>query len=54
MKELHSLSKVRLLQAIAANWNAPDIEPWTVPIGSGYGRAFAVGSQPLNASVPLY
>ncbi len=31
---------------IAANWNAPRCDQWTVPIGGGFGRVFAVGSQP--------
>jgi hypothetical protein len=39
---------------ITANWNASSGDQWTVPIGGGFGRVFAVGTQPLNTSLQLY
>ncbi|EDY39781.1 putative Neuromedin U [Cyanobium sp. PCC 7001] len=40
---------------ITANWNAPDGEErWTVPIGGGIGRVFAIGKQKVNATLQAY
>jgi hypothetical protein len=40
---------------ITANWGAPDgDEQWTVPIGGGFGRLFAIGDQRVNASVQAF
>jgi hypothetical protein len=40
---------------ITANWEAPDgDEQWTVPIGGGFGRVFAIGEQKVNASVQAF
>lgn len=40
---------------ITANWEAPDgEEPWTVPIGGGFGRVFAIGEQKVNATLQAY
>ena len=37
---------------IISNWNAPDgQEQWTVPIGGGVGRGFAIGDQKVNATL---
>ncbi|MEB3290266.1 MAG: hypothetical protein VKI82_10140 [Leptolyngbya sp.] len=38
---------------INANW-AAEGEQWTIPIGGGFGRVFAIGSQPVNAQVQAY
>jgi hypothetical protein len=35
---------------ITADWEASGGERWTVPVGSGFGRVFSIGSQPVNAS----
>ena len=40
---------------ITSNWNAPDgQEQWTVPIGGGVGRVFAIGDQKVNATLQAY
>jgi hypothetical protein len=40
---------------ITSNWEAPaGEEPWTVPIGGGFGRVFAIGDQQVNASLQAY
>ncbi|WP_228006938.1 neuromedin U [Cyanobium sp. LEGE 06143] len=40
---------------ITSNWEAPaGEEPWTVPIGGGFGRVFAIGDQKVNASLQAY
>ena len=36
---------------ITANWEAPSRNRWTVPLGGGVGRVFALGGQPLNVSL---
>ena len=39
---------------ITANWNAPNGQKWTVPIGGGFGRVFKVDDQAYNASIQVY
>lgn len=38
---------------ISANWNAAG-ERWTLPLGGGGGRVFALGSQSVSASAQFY
>lgn len=39
---------------ITANWEASGGDVWTVPIGAGFGRVFAIGQQPVNMSAAAY
>ncbi|WP_052055714.1 hypothetical protein [Myxosarcina sp. GI1] len=39
---------------ITANWEASSDDTWTVPIGGGFGRVFAIGKQPVNATLQGY
>lgn len=40
---------------ITSNWNAPKgEEQWTVPVGGGFGRVFAIGDQKVNATLQAY
>lgn len=39
---------------ITANWQAAAGEQWTVPLGGGFGRVFAIGNQPVSASLQAY
>lgn len=40
---------------ITANWEAENgDEQWTVPIGGGFGRVFAIGEQKVNASLQAF
>jgi hypothetical protein len=39
---------------ITANWEASGGDVWTVPIGAGFGRVFAIGQQPVNMSAAVY
>lgn len=39
---------------ISANWEAGSDQRWTVPIGGGVGRVFAIGTQPVNVQVQTY
>ena len=40
---------------ITANWQAPEgDEQWTVPVGGGFGRVFAIGEQKVNATLQAY
>lgn len=40
---------------ITANWEAASgDEQWTVPIGGGFGRVFAIGDEKVNASVQAF
>ena len=39
---------------IIGDWSAPDGEQWTIPIGGGFSKVTAIGSQPLNLSVQYY
>src|SRR5262245_20477190 len=36
---------------VTADWTAAPGQQWTVPVGSGFGRVFKVGDQPIDASV---
>jgi hypothetical protein len=40
--------------AITANWNLPQRDRWTVPLGVGFGKLFKIGSQPVNVNVQPY
>jgi hypothetical protein len=33
---------------ITADWEAPSGQKWTVPVGAGVGRTFAIGRQPMT------
>jgi hypothetical protein len=37
-----------------ANWKASEGNKWTIPMGGGAGKVFAIGSQPINANAQLY
>jgi len=39
---------------IAADWTEPAGQAWTVPLGGGVGRVFAVGSQKINLQLEGY
>jgi hypothetical protein len=39
---------------ITANWSADSGERWTVPLGGGAGRLFAIGDQPVNISMQAF
>jgi hypothetical protein len=40
---------------ITSNWQADNgDEQWTVPIGGGFGRVFAIGEQKVNASLQAF
>jgi hypothetical protein len=39
---------------ITANWEAPDDNRWTVPVGGGFGRIFKIGHQAVNANLQAY
>lgn len=39
---------------IIANWNAASGQHWTVPIGGGFGKLFAVGDYKINARLEGY
>jgi len=39
---------------ITANWNGASGKKWTVPVGGGIGKLFAVGKQPINANLQSY
>lgn len=37
---------------LVANWN--NSQPWTVPVGGGVGKVFAIGNQKVNTRVESY
>ena len=39
---------------ISANWEADSGQEWTVPLGAGIGRIFALGNQRMNAKLSAY
>jgi len=39
---------------ITANFNAPESDRWTVPVGGGLGKVFTIRHQHLNVSVQPY
>jgi len=39
---------------ITSNWNAPDGEQWTVPVGAGGGKVFHAGSQAMKLQGQFY
>lgn len=39
---------------MTANWEAPDGEEWTVPVGGGAGKLFRIGKLPVNASAQAF
>lgn len=39
---------------ITANWEGDSSNRWTVPIGGGFGKMFAIGNQKMNTKVELY
>jgi hypothetical protein len=40
--------------AITANWDAPDGQQWTVPLGLGVSKVTMVGKQPINVLLQYY
>jgi hypothetical protein len=39
---------------ITANWNAGSDNRWTVPLGGGISKFFAIGHQPVTARLEAY
>lgn len=39
---------------ITSNWKAPSEDQWTVPVGGGMGRVFAIGEQNVNVSLAAF
>ena len=39
---------------ITANWQADSGNRWTVPVGGGVGKMFAIGSQKMNTKIEAY
>ncbi|MDB4516469.1 hypothetical protein N9089_02590, partial [Crocinitomicaceae bacterium] len=39
---------------ITANWQADSGNEWTVPLGGGFGKMFAIGSQKMNTKLEAY
>ncbi len=39
---------------MTANWEAPDGQEWTVPLGIGIGKLFKAGKLPLNCTAQYY
>ena len=39
---------------ITANWDAPEGQQWTVPLGGGAGKLLKIGKQPVNTRVEVY
>ena len=40
---------------VTANWEAEkSSDEWTVPVGGGVGRVFAIGKQYINARMAYY
>ena len=39
---------------VTADWKAPSRDRWTVPVGGGIGRAFAIERQALSTQVEAY
>ena len=39
---------------VTADWEADDANRWTVPVGGGFGKVFAVGKQSLSPAVQAF
>ncbi len=39
---------------ITANWQADSGNRWTMPLGGGLGKMFAIGNQKMNTKVEAY
>jgi hypothetical protein len=39
---------------ITANWQAESSNRWTIPLGGGVGKLFAIGSQKINTKLEAY
>jgi len=39
---------------LTANWEAPEGEEWTVPLGGGFGRVFKAGGQAMNFQIQAF
>ena len=39
---------------ITANWEADSSNQWTVPLGGGFGKMFAIGDQKMNTKLEAY
>ena len=36
------------------NWNAPNSQQWTIPLGGGIGKIFHLGKLPVNTQISAY
>jgi hypothetical protein len=39
---------------IVANWEADSSNTWTIPLGGGAGKMFAIGNQKMNTKLEAY
>jgi hypothetical protein len=39
---------------ITANWDADSSNRWTIPLGGGFGKMFAIGEQKMNTKFEVY
>ena len=39
---------------LTANWQADSSNRWTIPLGGGVGKMFAIGSQKMNTKIEAY
>ena len=39
---------------VTANWQADAANRWTIPLGGGVGKMFAIGSQKMNTKIEAY
>ena len=39
---------------VIANWNRPDDQRWTVPVGAGVGKVLPIGKHALNTKLEAY
>jgi len=39
---------------MTANWEAPDGEEWTIPVGGGAGKLLRIGKLPVNVSAQAF
>ncbi len=39
---------------LTANWNVDSDDRWTIPLGGGFGKMFAIGEQKMNSKLEVY
>ncbi len=39
---------VQMMPTITANWNAPEGQQWTIPLGANFGKVVILGKQPVK------